>query len=349
MPDRDVWAYGETLRELAVAKGYKNICFSRLRDLVSINVPDQLDEMTYVANASNFRRALLNAFASPDWNWEEFSKNEDVCLTYRGYIKFLETDLALVYPLTTRSKSKYRQGIKYIAQQMLARGEAFANAVKQKYPDYVRLSIHPSTGAAKLSVSPLPTTSSFTTPWHCSVAFKLDGTMLSGMRADFENDEKFEMVHENDRPSYFREKSDLLSWGEEKGGIIAEPIYPSGMIIRPAAGPRTLFMEDIDAQKVRALAEVVSPIVLRGFCKTPKRELFIKTSQRLGTPLPWKFGLVLEVKDCGADAQGLNNVLSAEWMPFHFDGLFKTKEVVDEHGDKKLLPNPPKSVLLCLY
>lgn len=215
--------------------------------------------------------------------------------------------------------------------------------MQQKYADHVRLSIHASTGASKLSISLLPTESFFTTPWHCTVAFKLDGTLLSGMRADFANDDKFELVSENGQPSYFREKSDLLTWGQEKGGITAEPVYPCGLILRPAvSSPGAMTMEDIDAQKVRSLAQINSPIVLRGFAESPDRELFVQTSQRFGVPTPWKFGLVLEVKDRGSDARGLNNVLSAEWMPFHFDGLFKTKKHTNDKGEEYLLPDPPK-------
>lgn len=164
------------------------------------------------------------------------------------------------------------------------------------------------------------------------------------MRADFEKDDRFELVLENGRPAYFREKSDLLTWGQEKGGITVEPVYPSGYIIRPANTARgAMTMADIDTAKVRALAEIVSPVVLRGFAPGgPDRDLFVKTAERFGTPTPWKFGLVLEVKDRGADARGLNNVLSAEWMPFHFDGLFKTKTHINEQGEEYLLPDPPK-------
>lgn len=72
--------------------------FSRLKDLVSLPLPQQVDEMTYVANASNFHRALLNNFMRPDWEWTQARQSEDVCMTYRGYIKFLETDLEYVFP-----------------------------------------------------------------------------------------------------------------------------------------------------------------------------------------------------------------------------------------------------------
>ncbi|KAJ6788941.1 hypothetical protein PWT90_05193 [Aphanocladium album] len=341
--DKDVWAYGESLRKLAVDQEYTNITFSRLRDLVSISVPDDLDEMTYVSNATNFRRALLNTFSRPDWNWKEVSQSEDVCLTYRGYIKFLETDLKHVYPIgENRSKTKFKRGIETIAREMMARGDAFASAVRKRYSDYVRLSIHPSTGATKLSISLLPTTSMYTTPWHCTVAYMLDGTVQTGMRSELEKDEKFEVVYENGRPSYFREKSDLFSWGEEKGGIDCKPIYPSGWMITPKNGKKALSMQDVDAKKVRSLAEHNSPIVMRGFAKTTDRGLYLEKAHEFGTPLPWKFGLVLEVKDQGSNTAGLNNVLSAEWMPFHFDGLFKTIKQTNEQGEEVLVPTPPK-------
>ncbi|KAG6354455.1 hypothetical protein INS49_004472 [Diaporthe citri] len=301
VPDRNVWAYGEALRAMSAAKEFNNIKFNRLKDLVHVDVPDEMDEITYVTNATNFRLALLNSFSKRDYDVDlKIADHEDTCLTYRGYLKFLETDLQTIYPITEeRSKKKYKKGLGYIAKQMLFRGDAFARAVRETFSDHIRLSIHPST------------------------AFRLDGTVTSGLRADFENDSKLELVYEDGRPSYFREKSDLLSWAEEKGGIICEPIYPAGIIIRPALGPGKLSIHDVDSAKVRSLSEINSPIIMRGFSKTTDRDLFVAKSEELGKPLPWKFGLVLEVKDRGADTRGLNNVLSAEWMPFHYDGLFQ--------------------------
>lgn len=149
-------------------------------------------------------------------------------------------------------------------------------------------------------------------------------------------------MHENGRPSFYREKSSLLSWGAHKGGVRCEPLYPAGYLIRPAGSPGSLSIQDIDTAKVRALAEHVSPIILRGFSATTDRDLFIEKAHDFGTPLPWKFGLVLEVKDRGADTQGLNNVLSAEWMPYHYDGLFKTEKQVDENGVDQLVSLPPR-------
>ncbi|KAI5861028.1 Pyoverdine/dityrosine biosynthesis protein-domain-containing protein [Durotheca rogersii] len=349
VPDKDVWAYGEALRTMRASKGFRHIEFCRLKDIVHVDIPNELDEIKYVANATNFRHALLKQFGNPDFNVSlRISEDEDTCLTYRGYIKFLETDLQYVYPIGEgRSKSKYKKGVEYVAKQMLMRGDAFARAVRERFPDRLRLSIHASTGESKLSISLLPTDTFFTTPWHCSIAFRLDGTVVTGHRSDFDVDGTFELVHdENGRPSFFREKSDLLSWPKSVEGegvaIKCEPLYPVGLLIRPAAGRNMLSIGDIDAGKVRALAEMNSPVVLRGFAQTRNRDRFVKKASELGKPLPWKFGLVLEVKDRGTDSRGLNNVLSTEWMPFHYDGLFKMGKRLRDDGTEEVVSTPPK-------
>lgn len=340
--DLDVWRYGESLRNLAKTKGFSYIRFSRLSDLVPMEVPAVLDEVSYVANATNFRIALINNFRSKDWDVnEKITSDEDICLTYRGYLRFLQTDLADTYPISeTFTKSKYKKGIESIAKQMLIRGQAFARAVRDKFSNHVRLSIHPSTGHNKVSVSTLPTDSTYTTPWHCAVAVRQDGTITSGLAQTFWDDPTWELVYEDGRPSYFREKSDLYTWSS--GAITVSPLYPCGVVISPTEGANKLSMQDIDAQKVRALSEINSPVILRGFSGTKNREKYIEKASEFGTPLPWKFGILLEVKDRGADTRGLNNVLSSEWMPFHFDGLFKTLDHTREDGSVYKLPNPPR-------
>lgn len=184
----------------------------------------------------------------------------------------------------------------------------------------------------------------YTTPWHSSVALKLDGTLVSGMRSEFEKDAEMELVYEDGRPSYFRQKSDLFSWGEEKGGITAKPLYPCGWLLQPSGGPGALSIQDIDGQKVRQLSEINSPVVMRGFFANPQEQRFMEKSSDFGQPVGWKFGILLKVKDAGVSTGGLNNVLSAEWMPFHYDGIFKTTRQLDESGKEVLVPTPPRYV-----
>ncbi|KAF5021531.1 hypothetical protein F66182_6413 [Fusarium sp. NRRL 66182] len=318
VPDLDVWAYGEALRDMSSANGFHHIQFSRLNDLVPLDLPPKLDRISYTANATNFRRVLMNYFGSQDFSAaDKIAEDEDTRLTYRGYLKFLQTDLANTYPIgPSYSKSQYKKGIEVIAKQMLIRGQAFARAVKEKFSGHIRLSIHPSTGQSKISVGLLPTDTCFTTPWHCAVAFRLDGTVTSHHAETFRNDARFELVYGADnQPSHFREKSDLFNCA---GGapVRCEPLYPAGLLISPGAGRNTLSIHDIDASRVRALAEINSPVVIRGFSQTTNRENFVAKSKEFGVPLSWKFGLVLEVKDRGVDTRGLNNVLSAEFQFF---------------------------------
>lgn len=207
--DKDTWAYGESLRNLALTKQFNNIRFSRIKDLLDIEIPDNLREITYVANCSNFRRALLNDFGKADLDIDkEIATNTDTRLTYLGYRRFLESDLRHIFPPgEDRTKNGYKRDVKYLAKQMLIRGYAFAAAIKKAYPEHLRLSIHESVGEHKLSISLLNTRTGYTTPWHCCVALLADGEWISGPKEDFEKDSRLELIYEIDRPSYFQERN----------------------------------------------------------------------------------------------------------------------------------------------
>jgi pyoverdine/dityrosine biosynthesis protein Dit1 len=122
--DRDTWAYGQAIRAMVVQKGFTNISFSRLHDLVSLPLPDKLEEITYVANAMNFRRCIFNQFGKDDIAIDhEIATNPDTKLTYLGYRRFLESDLKHIFPLGDgRSNKGYKRDVKYLAKQMLIRG-----------------------------------------------------------------------------------------------------------------------------------------------------------------------------------------------------------------------------------
>ena len=346
MPDHTVWNYGHTLRQLTKTKSYTHIEFARLKDLLGISsLRDEADEMAYAAVAPSIRLALMQRYGSSNWdsvtNESYVNNDENKRLTYCGYLKFLALDLAKTYPIgESRTKSAFKRGVEVIAKSMLRRGEAFARAVRENYPDHVRLSIHPSTGEDKISINVLPIRE-VVTPWHSTIAIMVDGTVRAGQRKAFEDDTNLEMVYENGRPSYFRERSHLYQWSSS-ASVTFEPMYPCGVMIRPSEGTKSLAIQDIAAQKVRELAEINSPVILRDFAQTRSRDAYVAKSYEMGTPTPWKFGLVLEVKDRGAEGQGLNNVLSQEWMPFHFDGMFKTQKHSREDGSTYLVPNPPR-------
>jgi len=335
--------YGQELRALTKARNYSHIEFARIKDLLAVpHIHEETDGMAYAATASSIRLTLMNRYGSHDWddthNNSDSDHHENKHLTYCVYLKFLELDLAVTYPICEeRSKSRFKRGVEKIAKSMLKRGEAFARAMRENFQDHVRLSIHPSNGEDKISINVLPLEKTVT-PWHNVVAFRLDGTLIAGHRHEFEQMSDMELIYENGRPSYFRERSQIYDWAMP---VTFEPMYPCGVMIRPAQGTKCRSISNIEAQKVRELAVQNSPVVLRGFAQTRNREKFVAKAHELGAPTPWKFGLVLEVKDHGEESQGLNNVLSKEWMPFHFDGLFKTEKRTREDGSEQLVPLPP--------
>ncbi|KAF4996083.1 hypothetical protein FDECE_12579 [Fusarium decemcellulare] len=211
---RDTWAYGQALRALAVKKGLKQIEFSCLKDLVEFPLPEQMSEIVYVANATNFRRYLLNKYGKEDLDIDyEIATKPDTLMTYRGYRRFLESDLQYIFPTgKNRSNHVYKRDVKYLAKEMIIRGYAFARAIEAAFPNHLRLSIHQSTGEHKVSLSLLHTKTGYTTPWHCCVALMADGEWLSAPIGNFRHDARFHVVYEDGRPSYFQEKH----WDEDR-------------------------------------------------------------------------------------------------------------------------------------
>ncbi|KAL4755963.1 transferase family protein [Aspergillus foveolatus] len=209
--DQDTWAYGEALRKMAEQKKFTLIHFARMRDLLDLPLPDKLSEIVYVANCTTFRRVMLNRYGRDDLDIDhEIRTNPDTKLTYLGYKRFLESDLKHIFPRgADRSGHSYKRDCKYIARQMLIRGHAFAGAIKHAFPNHLRLSIHESMNAVKVSISLLNTRTGFTTPWHCTVAQLVNGEWISAPHGEFADDDAFELMYEDGRPSYFREKTSV--------------------------------------------------------------------------------------------------------------------------------------------
>jgi pyoverdine/dityrosine biosynthesis protein Dit1 len=102
----------------------EHIKFARIRDLIQFPGPEVLNEMTYVASATNFRRSLLNEFGKNDIDIDqEIATSEDTKMTYLGYRRFLQSDLKQIFPLgSDRSANSYKRNVKFLAKEMMIRG-----------------------------------------------------------------------------------------------------------------------------------------------------------------------------------------------------------------------------------
>ncbi|KAJ6131835.1 Pyoverdine biosynthesis [Penicillium samsonianum] len=351
VPDETVWDYGETLRKIAIEKELHHVKFIRLFELLEhpwfpSSTPESAKAF-YLAHASCLRRELMYTFADPSFDATEAIKTDnDTCLTYRGYIKFLTKDLAHLEEKDKSMSKRARQAqIAETARQMIIRGKMFAAAIKANRKDYVRLSIHESAGEKKLSISLAPQirgTLGFT-PWHSSVAVGLDGSYRTVHAEDVRD--THDLIYKNGQPYYFRERSSLFDWAEDGLSVKFEHLYPCGLIIRPAdidnVNPPPS-IRSIPMKKVRQLSNGMSPIVIRGFSETLEEDLYVKKGEELGTILPWSFGIIQKVRDNGRSDKMGNNVTSNEAMPMHFDGMFKFDEITDSGtGEKKKVQHPP--------
>jgi alpha-ketoglutarate-dependent taurine dioxygenase len=159
--------------------------------------------------------------------------------------------------------------------------QAFANAIKVRLSSYIRLSIHSSTEATKLSISVIPQYDKCAmTPWHSSLVRALDGSvaMCHALKVPAKT---HDLIMEGGCPWYFRERSELFNWSTD---VQFKYLYPCGILIRPRDLHAKVSFHNIHMQKVRTLAEKCSPIVLRGFMDTTDRHTYIVKAYDAGKP-----------------------------------------------------------------
>ena len=136
------------------------------------------------------------------------------------------------------------------------------------------------------------------------------------------------------RPWLLREKSDLFNWPGMT--LDFEPLYPCGMLVKPREGHGPYKFERVDMKRVRRLALSTAPLLLRGFTMEVQKEVFRTKAGELGEIQMWPFGDILEVRENAS--LNMNNVLTNEAMPFHYDGVFKT--VKDEKTGESVSAPP---------
>ncbi|KAF2184527.1 hypothetical protein K469DRAFT_578921, partial [Zopfia rhizophila CBS 207.26] len=181
IPEGDTWAYGEELVRIVHAKGYeKNVKVIRVMDILGYTSGTTLGIDLYLSLSQKCRTELLGTYGRTEEEVHEMILNDDDTLsTYCGFIRFLTSDLRhSAIGKNAGGKNKYRRQVKRVAINMMIRAESFTKLLQATYPDYVRLSIHESTGAVKLSV-PLIIQGSGEfprrTPWHSTIALSLSG------------------------------------------------------------------------------------------------------------------------------------------------------------------------------
>ncbi|KAL8721632.1 MAG: hypothetical protein Q9225_001721 [Loekoesia sp. 1 TL-2023] len=342
--DAEVWRYGQALRKMARDFKCNHVNFLRLRNLLGEEDGNEpMTEEEYLKDAAHFRDGLLERYLPQGFDADtHIAKDHDTTLTYRGYIKFLETDLATrATEGEPKSKAQMKKIYEEIAKKMIVRGKAFATSIARNLAGHIRLSIHPSTEISKLSMSLIPQLGRSFTPWHSALVRAVDGSITMSHAAQVPALTHDLIFDKEGRPSYFRERSSLFNWPGMD--VDFDYIYPTGIIITPRDPNARYSLHNVHMQKVRALSEACSPVILRGFADTTDQHTFESKAYDAGTVAPWTFGIRQAVKDAGSNDPKASTVTSTEAMPMHYDGFFFFKKELDPAtGVEKLVSKVPR-------
>lgn len=201
---------------MTAEKGLTSIRFTQPMALLGLLSDEKINRETYLANMELCRRDLEKRFGSPEEVLTSLIKNDkDTNLTYCGMVKFLESEMETSTALAGMKRTVRIREYKKVAKKMMQRSEAFTLAIRTLRPLHVRLSMHPSSGIAKLSIPLIPTLDGNfqKSPWHSCVAVGLNREYRC-VHADEVRD-SHDLVYHDGRPYFYRERSQLLN--EELG------------------------------------------------------------------------------------------------------------------------------------
>ena len=168
---------------------------------------DGLTEKVFLETAQMCREKLETSFAPTEQQLTALIKSDkDTMLTYCGMVKFLQSEMETSATLVGLGSSAKIRLYKKTAKMMMRRSEAFTAAIRVLFPHHVRLSMHPSSGASKLSVALIPAVDGGfqKSPWHSCVAIDLNGQPACVHSGEVKD--THDLIQRNGRPYFFQER-----------------------------------------------------------------------------------------------------------------------------------------------
>ncbi|KAJ5602939.1 hypothetical protein N7537_005895 [Penicillium hordei] len=222
-----------------------------------------VSEEEYVSRIDDLKERLFRGCSGE----KPQTLDHNATLTYRGYIRFLMSDLATFYQKKKVSKSAIKKHSAVVARVMIERGQVFSALVAAASPPHVRLSIHAGDNTNKLSVALLPQKrfSNFpVTPWHNTPCLEANQVSVSlGRKPTGATDGaiSYRICHDDLGLQFLC--ADVSMYGVIESELQTElhPLYPFGLKVRV---PQDLPMTRMRLDRVAELAQVHSPILFEG-------------------------------------------------------------------------------------
>jgi pyoverdine/dityrosine biosynthesis protein Dit1 len=206
MRDEDVTAYQDELSIMIAELGLTSISTFNLEELYGELSFDQM--RSHLMESHGEPLEVLKASVSRGGKGQEFLPNyteddKEAHRLYCGITRFLFEDA--LFPGQTKSRTTLQKESRVRAYEVIQRSKAWGDLVEVRFPDAVRLSIHPqSCGAKKLGIRLLGFThrpENWQTPWH-GVAVDVGGQFMLLKRAQAET-LGAHLIHQGGRPSHY--------------------------------------------------------------------------------------------------------------------------------------------------
>jgi pyoverdine/dityrosine biosynthesis protein Dit1 len=153
-----------------------------LNHIKTFSLEDLFGDLSY----DEMRENLVKQYAEPLEILKAKVRSElEAKMLFNGIHRFLFEDQLELHP--ARSKSQTREIAKDLAYQVIQRSNAWSRIVEEKFPNAIRLSIHPQHSLSeKIGIRLLPSSNVWRTPWHSVAVFDGEGYFLAP-RAEVEN------------------------------------------------------------------------------------------------------------------------------------------------------------------
>lgn len=187
--ERDVTIYRQDLSALIAEIGADHIATF---DLDDVFVGSGFDEM---------RTRLMRDYGEAiDGVRSEVRSDADARRLYCGLTRFLLEDA--MRPGQTLSKTALQKECRQRAYKVIQRSRAWDALLAERFPQAIRLSIHPQAcGGRKIGIHLMETADAWLTPWHC-VAVEIQGRFRLMKRRQVESLDA-ELIFRDGRPSHY--------------------------------------------------------------------------------------------------------------------------------------------------
>ncbi|HEX5055603.1 MAG TPA: isocyanide synthase family protein [Gammaproteobacteria bacterium] len=192
IPDAEVTAYGEYLRNYALTTHGDRFSFFNLDDAF---------QQTYSYDI--LREELLILYGESIASLYRRCKEEkEAKAMYLGITRFIFEDYSGIEPFCSGSRTAIQKVARLIAYRVIQRSNAWSRLLEDRFPDALRLSIHPQFRVSQKIGVYLGDTNGdgWLTPWH-SVAVRHNGKISFSKRKDAEGCGM--LAYDEGRPSHF--------------------------------------------------------------------------------------------------------------------------------------------------